>query len=169
MSEETLEKATLTKVRQRRRAGGALPGNKNALQHGLYTLRAMLNGDGLDKRTSLYHALAEKEQELVSALGGDPSPQERAIIADTVKNMLYVGSLDAYLIGLESLVRKGKVHPVVDVRTRLAAHLRENLKTLGLKRVARDIPDLARYVTEKYAAEKKPLTASETMEAGENK
>ena len=112
------------------------------MQHGLCSLRAMLNGDGLDRRTSLYHALAEKERELVSALGGDPSPQERAIIGDTVKNMLYVGSLDAYLMSLKSLVRKGRVHPVVDVRTRLAAHVRENLKTLGLKRVPREVLDL---------------------------
>ncbi len=118
------------------------PGNKNAMQHGLCSLRAMLNGDGLDRRTSLYHALAEKERELVSSLGGDPSPQERAIIGDTVKNMLYVGSLDAYLMQLKSLVRKGRVHPVVDVRTRLAAHVRENLKTLGLKRVPREVPGL---------------------------
>ncbi len=73
------------------------PANKNALRHGLYSLRAMLNGDGLDRRTSIYRALREKEAELASALGGDPSPQERAIIGDSVKTMLYIGSLDAYL------------------------------------------------------------------------
>ncbi len=120
------------------------PANKNAMRHGLYSLKAMLNGDGLDRRTSLYHALRDKEQELVTALGGDPSPQERAIIGDTVKTMLYTGSLDAYLTQLKSLVRKGRVQPVVGERTRLAGHLRENLKTLGLKRVAKEIPDLAR-------------------------
>ncbi len=118
------------------------PGNKNALQHGLYSLRAMLNGDGLDRRTSLYRALAEKERGLVTALGGDPSPQEKAIIGDTVKNLLYIGSLDAYLMQLKSLVRKGRVHGVLIERTRLAAHLRENLKTLGLKRVAKEVPNL---------------------------
>ncbi len=124
---------------------GGPPGNKKALRHGLYSLRAMLNGDGLDRRTSLYHALAGKEAELASALGGDPSPQERAIIADTAKTLLYIGSLDAYLTGLKSIVRKGRVHNVLIERTRLAGHLRENLKTLGLKRVPKDIPlDLAR-------------------------
>ena len=123
---------------------GGPQGNKYALRHGLYSLRAMLNGDGLDMRTSLYRALAEKESELTSALGGDPSPQEKAIIADTVKTMLYVGSLDAYLMGLKSLVRKGRVHNVLIERTRLAGHLRENLKTLGLKRVPKEIPDLAK-------------------------
>jgi hypothetical protein len=94
----------------------------------------MLDGKGLDQRSSLFKALREKEQELVSALGGDPSPQERAIIADSVKNALYVASLDNYLMGLKSLVRKGRPHPVLDIRTKLAAHLRENLKALGLQR-----------------------------------
>jgi len=66
----------------------------------------MLNGDGLDQRTSLYKALRDKEQELISSLGGDPSPQEQAIIADSVKNMLYVASLDNYLMQLKSLCAK---------------------------------------------------------------
>jgi hypothetical protein len=104
----------------------------------------MLNGEGLDERTSLFRALREKEQELAQALGGDPSPQEQAIIADSVKNMLYIASLDNYLMGLKSLVRKGRPHPVIAVRTQLAAHLRDNLKTLGLKRVAKTL-SLARY------------------------
>ncbi len=120
------------------------PANRNGLRHGLYSLRAMLNGDGLDRRTSLYRALRDKEQELVSALGGDPSPQEKAIIGDSVKTLLYIGSLDAYLMQLKSLVRKGRVHNVLIERTRLAGHLRENLKTLGLKRVPKEIPDLAK-------------------------
>jgi len=34
----------------------------------------MLDGGELDNRTSLSHALVDKEQELVAALGGDPSP-----------------------------------------------------------------------------------------------
>ncbi len=119
------------------------PGHKNAWRHGRYHYKRLLSGDGLKRSTALYRALAEKEQDLVSALGGDPSPQERAIIADTVKTMLYIGSLDAYLAGLKNLVRKGRVHNVLIERTRLAGHLRENLKTLGLKKVPKEIPDLA--------------------------
>jgi len=115
------------------------PGNLNAMTHGVHHLKGMLNGDGLDKRTSLSRALVAKEQELSMALGGDPSPQERLIIADTVKTILFLGSLDQYLTGLKSLVRKGRVHPVLAERTRLAGHLRENLKTLGLKRVSKEL------------------------------
>jgi hypothetical protein len=128
----------LTKTTEKRRASGAPKGNKNAITHSFYFYRRLLSRDGLDKRTSLYRALAEKEQELITALGGDPSPQEKAIIADTVKTMLFLGSLDHYLTGLKSLVRKGRVHSVLGERVRLAGHLRENLKTLGLKRVARE-------------------------------
>lgn len=109
------------------KAGGAPPGNRNAVKHGLHTYKAMLNGPGLDERTSLFKASREKEQELVTALGGDPSPQEQVIIADSVKNMLYIASLDHYLMQLKSLVRKGRPHPVLSTRTQLSAHLRDNL------------------------------------------
>lgn len=115
------------------------PGNRNSLKHGLYVYRAMLNGGDLDQRTSLYHALREKESELITALGGDPSPQQRIIIADTIKHLLFAGSLDRYLLSLKSLVRKGKLHSVVSERTRIGAHIRENLKTLGLNRIAREV------------------------------
>ena len=116
------------------KAGGAPAGNRNAVKHGLHSYKAMIDGKGLDERTSLFKALREKEQELVTGLGGDPSPQEKVIIADSVKNMLYIASLDNYLMQLKSLMRKGRPHPVLAVRTQLSAHLRENLKTLGLQR-----------------------------------
>ena len=126
-----------TRTGKGRFAPGGPPGNKKALKHGLYVYQAMLNGKGLDERTSLFKAMREKEVELITALGGDSSPQQQAIIADSVKNMLYIASLDNYLMGLKSLVRKGKPHPVLAIRTQLSAHLRENLKTLGLRRVSK--------------------------------
>ena len=129
----------VTSPRKNRRSGGAPQGNRNALSHGVHHYKRLLSGDGLKRSTALYRALREKELELVSALGGDPSPQERIIIGDTVKVMLYIGSLDNYLTGLKHIVRKGKVHAVLGERTRLAAHLRENLKTLGLKRITKPI------------------------------
>jgi len=116
---------------------GAPVGSRNALKHGLYAYRAMLNSDHLDERSSLFRALREKELELSAALGGDPSPQEKVIIADSIKNMLYIASLDNYLMNLKSIVRRGKPHPLIATRTQLAAHLRDNLKTLGLKRASR--------------------------------
>src|SRR5690348_6253818 len=101
---------------------GAPKGNKNGVIHGLYSYRAMLNGGRLDERSSLYRALREKQDELTASLGGDVSPQQAAIIDDTVKTLLYLGTLDRYLSTLKSLVRKGKVHCVLGERTKLAAH-----------------------------------------------
>jgi hypothetical protein len=134
------------------RAGGAPKGSTNHVTHGLYMYKAMLNGNGLDERTSLFKAVREKEQELVRALGGDPSPQEQAIIGDSVKNMLYIASLDNYLMGLKSLVRKGRPHPVLAIRTQLSPHLRENLKTLGLKRRVKE-SDIKLYEDEDKGAD----------------
>jgi hypothetical protein len=87
---------------------------------------------------------------LIVALGGDVSPQERIIIADTVKHLLFAASLDRYLMQLKSLVRKGKIHGLVSERTKIGAHIRENLKTLGLKRASKEI-SLSDYLSEKYA------------------
>ena len=118
---------------------GPPAGNANGVTHGYYSLRAKLTGADLYKRTAAYKALAEKEQELITALGGDVSPQERIIIADTVKHLLFAASLDRYLMQLKSLVRKGKVHGVVSERTRIGAHIRDNLKTLGLAKRIKEI------------------------------
>ena len=115
-------------------------GNQLAVKHSLHVYRRMLSGGRLDARTSLYKVLREKEQELITALGGDPSPQERVIIADTVKTMLYISTVDEYLMALDGgLIRGGKAVPVIDTRTQLAAHLRRHLESLGLKRVPREM------------------------------
>lgn len=118
---------------------GPPAGNTNGIRHGYYSLKAKLNGADLDKRTATYKALIEKEEELIAALGSDVSPQERIIIADTVKHLLFAASLDRYLIQLKSLVRKGKVHGVVAERTKIGAHIRDNLRALGLKRVSKEV------------------------------
>lgn len=89
------------------------PHNKNHLKHGLTVYKAILNGGDLDQRTSLYRALKEREDGLITALGGDPSPQELIVISDTVKTLLFIGSIDSYLSSLKSLVRKGRVNPVL--------------------------------------------------------
>jgi hypothetical protein len=113
----------------------ASKGNRLAVKHSLHVYRRMLNGTKADKRTTLFKALLEKERELTVALGGDPSPQEKLLINDTVKTILYVGTLDEYLMALNGgIVLGGKDIPVIESRTQLAAHLRRNLEALGLSR-----------------------------------
>ena len=115
-------------------------GNSPARKHGLNVFKRLLEGPTVDGRSSLYKVLRDKERELVAALGGDPSPQQRMIIADSVKTMLYVGTLDEYLLALEGgIVKGGKVIPVVESRTQLAAHLRRNLEALGLERKVKQV------------------------------
>jgi hypothetical protein len=46
------------------------------------------------------------------------------------------GRRSRYLLQHKSLVRKGKLHGVLSERTRIGAHIRENLRALGLKRVS---------------------------------
>jgi hypothetical protein len=123
-----------------RNAPGGPPGNKKAVKHGVYSLTAARKGGKIDKRTSFGKAFEARKREYVSHLGGDQlSSMEIAIIEDTVWTDFYTAAYDAYLSGLKSVIRKGRPHPIVDARTKLAAHRRENLKTLGLKRVAREL------------------------------
>jgi len=128
------------------KAKGPPKGSQNGFKHGKYQLMRLLSDGGPKKSTTLYRVIIAKEKELIASLGGDPSPQELIIIKDTVKTMLFKGALDRYLMTLRSLVRKGHVHGVLAERTRLAMHERENLKTLGLKRVTKDLNTIDDYM-----------------------
>jgi hypothetical protein len=120
-----------------RSAPGGPPGNQHAKKHGVRALQTARKLGKIDKRTSFGQAFERHKREYVAHLGGDLSAMELAIVEDTVWTDFYVTAYDVYLAGLKSVIRKGRPHPIVDARTRLAAHRRENLKTLGLKRVIR--------------------------------
>lgn len=111
-----------------------------AAKHGVYSLTAARRRGKIDKRTSFGKAFERHKAEYVAHLGGDQlSTMELAIVEDTVWTDFYAAAYDIYLSNLKSVIRKGRPHPIVDARTRLAAHRRENLKTLGLKRVAKTL------------------------------
>jgi hypothetical protein len=115
-------------------------GNRNARKHGLNVFKRLLEGSKVDGRTALFRALREKEDEMIIALGGDPSPQERILIRDVVKTQLYVGTIDEYLMTLDGgIIRSGKAIPAIETRTQLAAHLRRDLEALGLARRVKQI------------------------------
>ena len=71
------------------------------------------------------------------------------LIRDTIKTILYLGSIDTYLMGLKSAIRRGHLHPIISERVKLAGHIRENFKVLGIKRVSKQA-SLEDYVNEKY-------------------
>jgi hypothetical protein len=123
-----------------RNAPGGPLGNQKAVKHGIHGLKRMRRSGKLDKRTTFGRAFEARRVEYVAHLGGDQlSAMELAIVEDTVWTDFYTAAYDLYLSSLKSIIRKGRPHPIVDARTRLSAHRRENLKTLGLKRVAKTL------------------------------
>jgi hypothetical protein len=122
-----------------RNAPGGPPGNQHAKKHGVRALQIARRVGKIDKRTSFGQAFERRKREYIAHLGGEVSAMELAIIEDTVWTDFYTTNYDVYLSSLKSVVRKGRPHPVVDARTRLAAHRRENLKLLGLKRVSKTL------------------------------
>ena len=62
-----MESNPTTEVSKDRQVNVAPPGNKNALKHGLHAFKPMLDGDGLDQRSSLFRALRAKENELITS------------------------------------------------------------------------------------------------------
>ena len=58
--------------------------------------------------------------------------------------------MDHQLQNKSQLTRKGKPHPLIDLRIRVAAHRRENYKLVGIKRRPPPEMTLQQYVAEKY-------------------
>ena len=127
------------KRRAGRNAPGGPPGNQKAVKHGVRGLQIARKVGKIDKRTSFGQLFERCKREYIAHLGGDVSAMELRIIEDTVWTDFYTMNYDVYLSSLKSVIRKGRPHPIVDARTRLAAHRRENLKLLGLKRVAKTL------------------------------
>ena len=118
-------------------AAGAPRGNRNAVKHGKFSLTAARKRGKIDRCTTFGKAFEARKKDYVVDLGGDLSAMELTIVEDTVWTDFYAAAYDVYLSSLKSVIRKGRPHPIVDSRTRLAAHRRENLKALGLKRVSK--------------------------------
>jgi hypothetical protein len=113
------------------------PGNKNAVKHGVHSLTAMRKRGKIDRRTSFGRAFEARKKEYMGDLGDDASVMLHGIVEDTVWTEFYIASYDQYLAGLKSIICKGRPHPITEARTRLAAHKRENIKLMGLKRVTK--------------------------------
>ena len=137
--EETTSLESPKKPPSNRNAPGGPPGNQKAVKHGVRGLQIARRIGKIDKRTSFGQAFERRKREYVAHLGGNVSAMELAIIEDTVWTDFYTTNYDVYLASLKSTISKGRPHPIVDARTRLAAHRRENLRLLGLKRVAKTL------------------------------
>ena len=113
--------------------------NQNGKTHRAYLSR-------YDGRTVEGRMLSQIEAGLAAALGGTPSPQQILIL-----QRASIKAIRCALIEREMLKKGGKVAPSLEKRyLSFARSLREDLRTLGLKRKAAPVPELQTYVKEAY-------------------
>lgn len=117
---------------------GARYGNKLAWKHGAYV-------EKWDSRTREARAVKEIQARLVSALGGDPSPQEILLIQRAAVKALRCALLEAAMFGNGQLAERTEQHYI-----RWARELRSDLQALGLSRKQKPVMDLQAYCAQKY-------------------
>jgi hypothetical protein len=104
----------------------------------------------IDTRTRVGKALMAWRGSLVQDLGGSGklSTQQLAIVDIAVRTKLLLDSVDAWLVKQPSLIdkRRRQLFPVVQQRTALADALARYLSSLGLARVAKEVPRLSDYL-----------------------
>jgi hypothetical protein len=128
-------------------------------RHGLVGLMRRVNARGIsavDGRTVAAKAVVAWRNELLAALGGDPSPQRLALLEMITRTRLFIDHVDAFLIAQVaqgSLInrRKKSLSPVLKERQALVDSLARLLAQLGLQRVAKPVPALADYIAAKAA------------------
>jgi hypothetical protein len=121
------------------RKGGRLA-NTNAVKHGAY---GDLSKRNLDQRSKLARALREVEGELVDAVGGDPSPQEKILIDRVVFKLARVTLFEA-----ETLTGGNGAD---EHYLAWSNSIRLDLQAIGLKRAPKPVPSLQEFLAERRA------------------
>jgi hypothetical protein len=106
-------------------------------KHGAYSLLAMrTKEDRPDLNTELGRAFRAAEDEYLKDLGGreNASLAMRQLVNDSVWCDFLIATMDYQLEERRQLTRKGKPHPIIELRMRIAAHRRENYRLIGLER-----------------------------------
>jgi hypothetical protein len=117
------------------------------------TTRAGLSA--LDGRSSTARAIKLWKAQMAADLGDGLSSQERTILDVAAVDMALLAVADAWLkenAGRVVNKRRRAFVPLVEQRLRVASHLAELLKTLGIKRVAKQVPTLGAYLAERATA-----------------
>ena len=76
-------------------------------------------------------------RELKKTLGPSVSPQKLWLCEDIAKTEALLDGVDFYLNQLASPIAKGRPRPALEIRLRLAAHIKDSLSKLGLDKVRR--------------------------------
>jgi hypothetical protein len=91
------------------------------------------------------------QAQIASDLGDELSAQERTLLGVAAVDMALLAVADAWLKENGGAIvnrRRRTFVPLVGERLRVASHLAELLKTLGLKRRAKQLPSLAEIMRE---------------------
>ena len=118
-------------------------GNENRVVHGGYM---DLSRENLDGRTKIARTLREIETTLVTALGGDPSPQEILLIKRASVKAVRCSLVEQHLLAVNADVSQS----LRDDYLRWARELRSDLLALGLERRQRNVTDLQTYLSKNY-------------------
>lgn len=124
---------------------------------GVFALKHRLKVRGLkalDQRTHVARSAREWRERVVEDLGGDLSTQEQTVLDMAACAWVLLGVIDARIASDPAAVvnwRKRSVVPLVKERTAIAAHLKELLVTLGLKRRVREV-GLSTYTAQRTEA-----------------
>lgn len=135
------------------RAGGGQPRNKNAAKHHLYSRDAGKVDLRRREDRAVVQTLAALEADL-----GDVSAQEALILAGIGRKLRDLAKIEEYLDGLSSIVNKRRkdLLPIVAKKHQLLESIRRDLESIGLRRRTKDVPDIGRYLSERYGAQDAP-------------
>ena len=87
--------------------------------------------------TKLGRAFRAREREYLADMGGEESASlaERQLANDSTWCDFIIATMDYQLQSKKQLIRKGKPHPLIELRMRVAAHRRDNYRLTGIQRV----------------------------------
>lgn len=120
------------------------------LQRVLRTVRL----DTIDGRSQAAVLMRRQREDLVDQLGGDPSPAERLLVDQIVKQSLISTVVFQWLLTRQSLVRDGgALLPAAMQHATIAGNLCRMINVLGLKRRQPEARDLQSYIAQKAREE----------------
>jgi len=111
-----------------------------------------VKGSRPNGNSKLGRAFRSREREYLRDMGGEEhaSLAEKQLANDNVWCDFLIATMDHQLQNKSQLTRKGKPHPLIDLRMRVAAHRRENYKLVGVKKAPPPVKSLEQYIAEQY-------------------
>lgn len=141
-------------------AGSSSKRRRAYRKSGFHATKAALSRRGLsalDGRSAIARAVRDWRASVASDLGGEDllSRAQQTLLDVAAQDVVLLTVADSWLREISSGIinrRKRAFVPLVEQRLRVASHLAGLLETLGLKRVAKEVPTL-RELLARHAAE----------------